>query len=103
MLHDAALDRASATSAERRSDTRSPCPDEIVIAWLHDAANPGRYPLVDVSEGGFRIRCAVPLITGTTGIALRELPSGREIDQPIMIAWTRRREDGRYDMGLQRL
>jgi len=102
MLHDAALDRAT-SSAERRGDERTSGPDEIVIGWLHDPETTVRYQLVDMSSGGFRIRSTLPLITGTTGIAIRLLPEGEVLDQPVMITWTRRRESGQYDIGLRRL
>lgn len=103
MLHDAITDRTTDLDANRRASPRVSCPAELVIAWLEDVATPMRYGLIDVSEGGYRIQSSLPRLTGTTGLVLRYLPSGEAVDEPVMVAWTRRGDDGRYDLGLRRL
>ena len=103
MLHDSITDRTTELDTNRRTSPRLPCPAEVVITWLDDAATPMRYALIDVSEGGYRIRASLPRLTGTTGMVVRYLPSGENVGEPIMVAWTRTREDGLYDLGLRRL
>ena len=106
MLHDG-LPRprpGSATDAERRSDPRLPYPAELVLAWHCSMHDSNRYRIIDVSDGGFRIRSAVPLVQGMTGTVLRILPEGHELADAVMVVWCRAgRDPDSYDVGLRRL
>jgi hypothetical protein len=109
MIHDQITARqlSSARRDDRRGGPRRACPAELVIAWHGDMSATARYPIVDMNDGGFRIRSALPLITGMTGTAITLLPEGRPIGHPVMVVWRRRnpcepgKDDG-YDVGLRR-
>jgi hypothetical protein len=103
MLHDPAFHRSSEaeTSAERRGSARAAASGELTMAWSHDRQNTMRYQLIDVGDGGMRIQSTVPILTGTIGTALRLLPEGEQLDQPVMVVWVRRLEDDLYDIGLR--
>lgn len=103
MLHDPAFHRSSdsETSTERRGSARTAASGELALAWSHDRQNTMRYQLIDVGDGGMRIQSTVPILTGTIGTALRLLPEGEKLDQPVMVVWVRRLEDELYDIGLR--
>jgi len=102
MLHDGVLEHTTAQPGvhDRRDDPRVPCPSELSIVWHHDLDAPGRYPLIDASDGGLRIRSHLPMAQGMTGMVLRLLPEGRAIDRGVIVRWLRRTDDGRFDIGL---
>ncbi len=114
MLHDAMLTRgrtAGDDGPDRRTSLRARCAAEVVIAWpapagespwMEEPAMTCRYVASDVSDGGLRIRSALPLLEGTVGRALKLLPTGRDIDRAVMVAWCRRNDTaGRYEIGLR--
>ena len=105
MLHDPTLGKAGQRieQAERRDSVRVPCPAELVLVWFYDTSTPVRYSLVDVSDSGYRIRTTTPIPTGTTGMIVRLLPEGHEVEEPVMVARIRRTEPGVYDVGLRRM
>lgn len=96
MLHDAMLSGAAkgTLADERRSGARTTTVGEIVLAWHHDPAQNVRYPLLELSDGGLRIRSSTPLLGGMTGTVLRRLPDGKALDRPIMVAWVDQADDG---------
>lgn len=103
MLNDSVMSRVNATSVEdRRKGDRVPYPAELVLAWMHDLDTPVRYRIVDVSDGGFRIRTTAPVIEGTTGMAMRLLPEGTPINKSVMVVWVSPPgENGERDAGLR--
>ena len=103
MLHDGMIPPERTMSTERRATPRAACPAEVVLFWLHDPHTLLRLRLTNVSDGGYRLHASLPVIAGTTGVVLRLLPDGREIDQPVLVAWTRENPDGGYDIGLRRI
>jgi hypothetical protein len=105
MLHDPTLDKTTAQTerTERRSSPRVPCPAELVLVWFYDTSTPVRYSLLDVSEGGYRIQTTTPIPTGTTGMVVRLLPEGHEVEEPVMVVRIRRAKPGVYDVGLRRM
>ncbi len=106
MLHDGITQRQleTASEAERRSGPRVPYPSELVIAWHCSLPDSTRYAIVDVSNGGFRIRTSVPLVQGMTGMVSRILPEGHEVGAAVKVVWCRPADNScGYDAGLQRL
>jgi hypothetical protein len=103
MLHDGVMchDRSAAGPTERRTSDRVPYPAELTLLWHHDLEHVMRYRIVDVSDGGFRIRAAAPVIEGMTGTVLRLLPDGQKLNQSVMVRWVRQSEGGLYDIGLR--
>jgi hypothetical protein len=104
MLHDAMIsgERSASIASERRESYRANCTVEVTIAWQDHPSVPCRYAAGDLSDGGLRIRSALPMLEGTVGRALRMLPTGREIDRPVMVIWSQRDDEtGRYDIGLR--
>lgn len=99
MLHEDIM--RSISAGERREEARAPCPGEVVMFWLHDPEMRIRFKLVDVSDGGFRIRSVAPVLKGTTGVVSRLLPEGTPIDRMVSVAWTQQGEDGTWDIGLR--
>ncbi len=91
------------TELDRRESDRIPFPAELVLAWNHDLSMSMRYRVIDAGDGGYRIHSSLPILEGTTGIALRLLPGGRApLDQAVMVIWIRPSsdEDG-FDVGLR--
>lgn len=86
---------------DRRRTPRLPCPGEITLAWLHDPATPIRLTLINVSDGGLRVRSSLPVLDGTTGVAMRLLPEGRPIDRAVSVSWCRADEAGGWQIGLR--
>lgn len=105
MLHDGILSRATRRDAavdDRREGDRVPYPAELVLAWMHDLDMSVRCRVLDAGDGGFRIRTAMPLVEGTTGIALRLLPEGHPIDRSVMVVWIGEvDEHGEREVGLR--
>lgn len=104
MLNDNVMSRVSGTKScpDRRSGDRVPYPAELVLAWMHDLDMPVRYRIVDVSDGGFRVRTTCPMIVGTTGIVMRLLPEGTPINKSVMVVWIGpSNEHGERDAGLR--
>ncbi len=91
MLRDVTLSQTTGPTGhrERRTSDRVPYPAELVIVWNHDLESAVRYPVLDASDRGFRIRSSMPLSAGTTGIALRLLPEGHPLDRSLVVIWTR--------------
>lgn len=105
MYHDQVTGKRlrSTHDHDQRDRPRVPYPAELVIAWHCNMPSTTRYAVVDVGDGGFRIRSALPLIKGMTGTAVTLLPEGHEIGQPVMVVWCRENsnQDG-YEVGLRR-
>lgn len=109
MLHDQMMARTGegdldATAiADRRSSDRVPFPAELVLAWNHNQGVPVRYRVLDAGDGGYRIRSSVPMLEGTTGMVVRLLPGrGKQVGQPVMVAWSRADDDERgYEIGVR--
>lgn len=103
MLHEGVLSTTSAPDlTDRRVHERVPCPGEVTLVWHHDLGQIVRYRLIDVSDGGFRIRSCTPLVLGMTGTVLTLLPRGETINQSVMVARVTPSEDGRsYEIGLR--
>ena len=105
MLHDPTLDRTTPTTGqtERRAEPRITCPAELILVWFYDTSTPVRYAMLDVSDGGFRIQTSTPIPTGTTGMVVRLLPEGEEVEEPVMVVRISRAEPGVYHVGLRRM
>ena len=104
MLHDGMMSTRTGRSTvedDRRASDRLPFPGELVVLWHHDLSTPIRYRIVDAGDGGFRLRTSVPLLEGTTGIALQLLPGGEPLNQPIMVIWARTMSDGDQELGVR--
>jgi len=105
MLHDGLQPRRQKSTAcdDRRSGPRVPYPSELVLAWHCEMPCMSRYAVIDVGDGGFRIRSSAPLVEGMTGTAVTLLPDGHDIGAAVMVIWCRKSpdEDG-YEVGLRR-
>lgn len=104
MLHDGMLTSAAGTQceAERRRSDRLPFPGEVVILWHHDLETMIRYRIVDAGDGGFRIVTATPILEGMTGMAVKLLPGGQQLDRPIMVGWLGEPDErGEREVGLR--
>jgi len=78
---------------DRRVSDRLPFPAEMILVWNHDLQTPLRYQVIDAGDGGYRIHCSSPLLEGTTGMVIRLLPGrGRQMAQPVKVAWSRQSE-----------
>lgn len=74
----------------------------MVLVWNHDLDTPVRYRVIDAGDGGYRIRSAINMLEGTTAMVLRLLPGrGQQLDQPVMVAWSRAINDGEFEIGLR--
>jgi len=95
--------QANGTCIDRRESDRLPFPAEMVLVWNHDLSTPIRYRVVDAGDGGYRVQSAIPMLEGTTGMVLRLLPGrGQPLDQPVMVAWSRRSPNRDvYEIGLR--
>jgi len=72
------------------------------VLWHHDSHMPVRYRVLDMSDGGIRIRSSLPMLTGMTGHAVRLLPEGTHLERPMMVVWVRSAHDGLgFELGLQ--
>ena len=91
MLHEKML---TDVTANRRKSGRVPFPAELVIAWIHDPDVQLRLAVIDASDGGYRIRSAMPMLEGTIGVATRLLPEGQPLNQTITVVWSQPSEDG---------
>ena len=104
MLHDPLLsgpDRQS-SSDERRRSARSAVKAELVVRWHHDPDTPVRYPVLDIGDGGARIRSATPLRKGMSGTAVKLLPRGEAVHRMCTVSWSRPpRHDGPFEIGLR--
>ena len=90
------------STSDRRLEQRFVQAAEVVIAWLCPALPPVRYTLLDLSDGGIRIRTSVPLATGMVGKVLRLLPAGRVINETVSVVWTRPSTlEGMTEVGLR--
>ena len=104
MLHDALIGSDHPRSAdERRSALRLTSEaSELVVLWHHDMETAIRYPLVDLNDHGVRILTAAPLAEGMTGTAVNLLPTGKPINRPCTVRWSRPRDESRaYEAGLR--
>jgi len=88
---------------DHRAAPRVPCPSEVTLIWHHNPTVVVRYRIVDVSDGGLRVRSSVPMLEGTTGMLMRMLPEGTPIDKPVMIVWSKPSQTGGYELGLRYL
>ncbi len=94
---------------DRRQDQRVPFPAEMILLWNHDPSMRHRYRILDASDGGYRIHCALPLLEGTTGMVIRLLAcSASATAQPVMVAWCKpigagdeHEADSGYEVGLR--
>lgn len=104
MFHDGIMSTRTPSTVEtdRRESDRVPFPGELVILWHHDLSTPIRYRIVDAGDGGYRLRTSVPVLEGTTGMALQLLPDGEPLNQPVMVVWQRTLPDGDQEIGLRR-
>lgn len=93
-MHDGMI-----SASERRLAPRAACTDEVVLMWLDDPS-PVRYGVLDRSDGGFRIRSAVPALTGSLARVLRLLPTGEPVNKTVMVAWSRAVGEG-FELGLR--
>jgi len=104
MLNDALLSRTGRTAVgcdDRRGGDRLPFPAEVVVLWHYDLATSVRYRVMDVSDGGMRIRSSMPIMEGTTGMAVKLLPDGQALDRAVMVCWSRPVDgESSYDVGL---
>jgi hypothetical protein len=90
------------SAGERRASERVPCPAELIVLWHHDLTSPVRYELADASDGGFRVRTSLPMQYGMTGMALKLLPDGRDVNDAVMVVWCREtRQPGVFEVGLR--
>ena len=105
MMHeDILLSQADlAAGHDLRRTPRVPCPAEVTVIWHHDPSTVVRYRVLDVSDGGWRLRSSVPLLEGTTGMVLRMLPQGTAIEKPVIVVWSRTAKEGAYAIGLRYL
>src|SRR5882672_4996580 len=93
MLHDDIMSKTTAARStsvdDRRGSDRVPFPAEVSLVWHCSFNAIHRYRMLDASNGGFRIRSAVPILEGTTGMVLRLLPKGEKIEKSVIVAWCR--------------
>lgn len=94
MFHDAAFQdpeqRATdAANAERRAGDRNKFPAEVVVLWHHQPWTTIRYQLVDMSDGGLRLRANLPFVEGSSATFVRLLPEGTKIGRSGMVVWSR--------------
>ena len=104
MIHDTVLSDATdpINHDERRQSARTPSQCELLVLWHHDPSTTVRYAVVDLSEGGVRIRTSTPPVQGMTGIAVRMLPEGTQLNRPVMVAWAGpASNEGSFDAGLR--
>jgi len=104
MLHDPLLSGADrqSSSDERRRSARTTVQAELVVLWHHDPGTPVRYPVLDIGDGGARIRSATPLRKGMSGTAVKLLPRGDTIHRMCTVSWSRPQEtDGPFEIGLR--
>ena len=86
---------------ERRHSVREGVQADLIVLWDHDPATAVRYPVIDIGDGGMRILSAVPLHRGMLGIAVKLLPSGKTVNRPCSVSWTRPpAHDGPFEIGL---
>ncbi len=89
-------------SDERRRSARTAVRAELVVLWHHDPKTPVRYPVLDIGDGGARIRSATPLRRGLSGTAVKLLPKGKPIHRMCTVSWTRPPPaDGPFEIGLR--
>ena len=104
MLHDRLIfgpDRRE-TDADRRRSARTEVRAELVIAWHHDPETPIRYGVLDIGEGGARIRSSAPLLKGMSGTAVKLLPAGEVLHRMCTVSWVRPAEpEGSFEIGLR--
>ncbi len=88
-----------ASTQERRGAERLPDAGELVIAWHNAPGRLMRFPTVDISENGARIRTTCCLLDGLTGMAISHNALSTPIDRSVMVVWSRaiRTETGRLD------
>ena len=97
MVHDSIL---STATGNRRDTARRTGTGELVIDWHALPGAPGRYDLINESEGGCLISSAVPLVEGMTGRVRIRLPEGSPGRVSVIVAWVRR-VDSTYHVGLR--
>jgi hypothetical protein len=103
MLHDPLIGPDRLTSSdERRRSARTPVQAELVVRWHHDPDTPVRYPVLDIGNGGARIRSTTPLRRGMSGTAVKLLPRGKRIHRMCTVLWSRPPQaDGSFEIGLR--
>ncbi len=84
--HERAADTAN---AERRAGDRNEFPAEVVLLWHHQPWTTIRYQLVDMSDGGLRIRANLPFVEGSSATIVRLLPEGTRLDRSGIVVWSR--------------
>jgi len=94
--------------AERRLHDRRPFDASVRILWPAGSLEPVHHRIDDFSLGGFRIRSADQLATGTRGFALKVLPEGSRLECWVVVVWCRpttdrdpARSGDRYDVGVR--
>lgn len=97
MVHDSILDT---TTGNRRENKRTTTGGELVIDWHILPGAPGRYALVNESEGGCLVCSTVPLVEGMTGRVRTRLPDGDPGRVSVVVAWIRR-VGATYHIGLR--
>ncbi len=109
VFHDSAFqdptgEAARASSAERRGGDRNEFPAEVVVLWHHQPWTTIRYQLVDMSDGGLRLRSNLPFVEGSSATFVRLLPEGTRLGRSGMVVWSRHMPlDGRpaFEAGFQ--
>ena len=102
MVHDYILHTTthSTTHSNRRTAGRQCVSGELVIDWHPMPDSPGRYGLINESDGGCLVRSSVPLVEGMTGRVRVRLPEGTPGRVSVIVAWSRR-IDEYYHIGLR--
>ena len=103
MLNDRSMSRMlgfASESVDRRSASREPASDEVVIDWHMMPGRPGRYAVVNESSNGCLIQSTLPLLEGMTGRIRARLPRGDGGKVSVIVAWSRLVDD-RYHVGLR--
>ena len=104
MLHDRLIfgPERHALDADRRRSARSEVRAELVIAWHHDPDTAVRYAVLDIGDGGARIRSSAPLRKGMSGTAIKLLPIGDALHRMCTVSWARPAgPDGSFEIGLR--
>jgi hypothetical protein len=104
MLHDRLIfgPGRRAADAERRRSARTAVRAELVVRWHHDPGTAVRYAVLDLGDGGARIRSTTPLLRGMSGTAVKLLPTGVILHRLCTVWWSRPADaDGAFEIGLR--
>ena len=92
MLNDDVLGRTLRFTGEteRRDGDRRPFAAELVVTWDAHPEQTLRYPIENVSEGGYMLRSTLPVLEGELGMAIRTIPTdeGGDLQRKIMVVWS---------------